>query len=295
MEICEPHGRARFPVNSQRDAASSTEHVLLPHELRLDGDTRSTKIFWLAQLNGELLVHIFLSLSPREASRASQVCRSWRQTINMSGRLTPCLALGLYDCPWRKKSLDRLFKRYCSLRELHFCTEFLLPLEAVQAISKAFSRSLRSFTGFLISNCVEGRQVAISELAKISTLESLTLEGTLITGHSLVELADHCANLRTVCCHEILATHSQLMYLLDRCPDLSTLSGVNLSVHNELDGVAREPACAILSRLAHLDSLGLNLFTEYVRISGRLTAAADLLLPRILRFLRASPPCRIQT
>jgi len=255
--------RPRAQTNSQRDNSASGDCERPLERLKGGRLTCSKRVFWLAQLNGELLVQTFLTLSPREASRASQVCRSWQQTVRMSCRLTSRLELGQYDCPWRRKNLGSLFKRYCSLEELHFCTEFLLPLEAVQAISKAFSQSLRSFTGFLISNCVEGKQVAISELAKISTLESLTLEGTLISGHSLVELADNCPNLRSVCCHEILATHSQLAYLWDRCPNLSSLSGVNLSVHNELDGVAREPASLILSQLSSLNSLGLNLFTEY--------------------------------
>jgi len=228
------------------------------------------------QLHVEVLAHVSMGLSLKEACRASQVCSSWRQAVNLSARMTSVLNLTVLDCPWRMDSLSSLFSRYCCLQELYLSTEMLLPLDAVRAISKNLGSSLKCLAGFLVSNCVEGLQPAVSEVAKISTLEELTLEGTLLTGQSLLELCDQCPKLRRLSCHEILATSSQLRTALATRPSLAVLAGVNLSVHNELDGVAQEPAGPILTQLGKLSSLGINLFTEsddsVLRSVGQLTS-----------------------
>ena len=157
-------------------------------------------------IGSELLANVMLHLMPREACTAASVCRAWHTGVALSGRLRSVLFLNGTDCAWTARVLTRVFARFSLLEELHFSTEALLPLEAVVVIVRCFSSSLRSLSAFVVSNSVQGRQPAVSELAKITTLESLSLEGTLLTGYSLVEMGDNCPYLRKLSCHEILAS-----------------------------------------------------------------------------------------
>ena len=185
-------------------------------------------------LPAETLASVMLQLPPREACAAACACRGWRHAVSVSGRLRRVLHLGPHDCEWSAPVLSKLFARFSYLEELHLSTEVLVSLDAVKAIAACLSGSLRCFSGFVVSNVVQGRQPAVSELAKITSLESLTLEGTLLTGYSLMELGHGCPALRRLHCPEILSSHADLTTLLDRCPLLEYLSAVNLSVHNEV-------------------------------------------------------------
>jgi hypothetical protein len=175
-----------------------------------------------------------LHMSPRETCAAACASRGWRDAVAVSGRLRRVLHLGPHDCAWSAPVLTKLFARFSRLEELHLSTEVLVPLEAVTAIAACFAGSLRCFSGFVVSNVVQGRQPAVSELAKITALESLTLEGTLLTGYSLAELGRGCTALRRLHCPEILSSHADLRALLHRCPRLEYLGAVNLSVHHEV-------------------------------------------------------------
>ena len=188
----------------------------------------------LSGIHSETLASVMLHLPPREACAAACACRGWRHAVSVSGRLRRVLHLGPHDCEWSAPVLSKLFARFSYLEELHLSTEVLVPLDAVTAIAACLSGSLRCFSGFVVSNAVQGRQPAVSELAKITSLESLTLEGTLLTGYSLVELGHGCPALRRLHCPEILSSHADLTTLLDRCPLLEYLGAVNLSVHNEV-------------------------------------------------------------
>ncbi|MGB1604921.1 MAG: F-box protein, partial [Promethearchaeia archaeon] len=124
-------------------------------------------------IGSELLANVMLHLMPREACTAASVCRAWHTGVALSGRLRSVLFLNGTDCAWTARVLTRVFARFSLLEELHFSTEALLPLEAVAVIVRCFSSSLRSLSAFVVSNSVQGRQPAVSELAKITTLESL--------------------------------------------------------------------------------------------------------------------------
>ena len=209
----------------------------------------------LSGIHSETLASVMLHLPPREACAAACACRGWRHAVSVSGRLRRVLHLGPHDCEWSAPVLSKLFARFSYLEELHLSTEVLVPLDAVTAIAACLSGSLRCFSGFVVSNVVQGRQPAVSELAKITSLESLTLEGTLLTGYSLMELGHGCPALRRLHCPEILSSHADLTTLLDRCPLLEYLGAVNLSVHNEVsrlcisDGllpIAQRPAFTTL-------------------------------------------------
>ena len=216
----------------------------------------------VARLRSEILANFMLHLMPTDAFKAARVCRSWHAAVILSGRLRTVMTVGSKDCPWSAAALSRLFDAFPHLQELHMTTEQLLPIDAISTIARHFSSTLRCLSAFVVSNCVQGQQLAVTEIARITSLESLFLEGTLLTGYSLVELSRTCRRLRKLYCHEILASHAEVQVLLDRCPDLEMLWGLNLSVHNEIDGVQQEPVSSLLPSISRVRSLGLNLFEE---------------------------------
>lgn len=173
------------------------------------------------------------------------------------------MTIGSKECSWSTAALSRLFFTFPHLQELHMTTERLLPIDAISTIARHFSSTLRCLSAFIVSNSVEGQQPAITELAKLTSLERLKLEGTLLTGYSLVELGRSCRRLRELYCHEILASHGEVQILLDQCPALEMLWGLNVSVHNEIDDVPREPVTPLLQSVARIKSLGLNIFEEH--------------------------------
>ena len=201
-------------------------------------------------IHSETLANVMLHLSPRETCAAACASRGWRNAVAVNGRLRRVLHLGPHDCAWSAPVLNKLFARFSRLEELHLSTEMLVSLEAVAAIAACFAGSLRCFSGFVVSNVVQGRQPAVSELAKITALESLTLEGTLLTGYSLVELGHGCTALRRLHCPEILSSHADLCTLLHRCPRLEYLGAVNLSVHHEVTGPRGSQMASALHRTA---------------------------------------------
>ena len=131
---------------------------------------------------------MMLHLMPPDAFKAACVCKSWHAAVVLSGRLRTVMTIGSKDYSWSVAALSRLFIAFPHLQELHMTTEQLLPMDAISTIARHFSSTLRSLSAFIVSNSVQGEQPAITEIAKITSLESLSLEGTLLTGHSLVQL-----------------------------------------------------------------------------------------------------------
>jgi hypothetical protein len=158
-------------------------------------------------------VNIVQHLSPRETGIAASVCHSWQSLVALSRKLRSVLTFDATDCTWTAPVLSTLFAHFSRLEELHFCTEVQLPLEAVATIARCLPSSLRTLSAFIISNSAQGQQPAVTELAKLSRLEALTLEGTLLSGFSIMELAANCPRLRHLSSHEILVSASELQVL----------------------------------------------------------------------------------
>ena len=97
-----------------------------------------------------------LHMSPRETCAAACASRGWRDAVAVSGRLRRVLHLGPHDCAWNAPVLTKLFARFLRLEELHLSTEVLVPLEAIAAIAACFAGTLRCFSGFVVSNVVQG-------------------------------------------------------------------------------------------------------------------------------------------
>jgi hypothetical protein len=137
----------------------------------------------VGEVHSEMLANIIFHLTPRETCTVATVCRSWHSAVALSGRLRAVLSVDANDCCWSSPILARLFSRFSRLEELHFSTDVLLPLEAVKSIAHCFASSLRCLSAFIVSNSAQGRQPAVSELAKITTLQVPNMLALLAQKH----------------------------------------------------------------------------------------------------------------
>ena len=144
----------------------------------------------------EILSNIFDFTPVRIACKSAAVNKCWNLATKLNGKTTKCLTLTKGDCPFTSHAISMLLTRYSQLDALHFSTEEELPLEAVESISASpYNTRLRSLSGFVVSNCVVGHQPVMSAIAQISSLEELNLDGSLLTGESLRQLAASCTGL----------------------------------------------------------------------------------------------------
>jgi hypothetical protein len=152
----------------------------------------SHKFCW-SGLPIEILSNVLEFVPVRIACKTAVVNRSWNSATILNARTTKYLTITKEDCPFTRHAISTLLVRYNQLDALHFSTEEELPLEAVESIvSSPHNTRLRSLSGFVVSNCVVGHQPVMGAIAQISSLEELSLDGSLLTGESLRQLADSC-------------------------------------------------------------------------------------------------------